>query len=96
PSKHFEYKVDRCSPLSCQYSVLLSEIDTLKKLKACDKPCDYREKIMDLSSVNTSTNIIMHFISDIDKAIIDEALQAIDEDNGYTQLLLSSARDLLK
>lgn len=97
PTKSFNYRVDDCSPLNCEYSSLLYKLNSIEKLTLENKhSCNCHYQISDLLIGNKKTNILMHFISDEDKENIDKALSLIGEENGYTQLLLSSVNDLLK
>ncbi|MFH4782639.1 MULTISPECIES: hypothetical protein [Vibrio] len=69
PSKRYNYKVDHCSPLSCNYSALLFSIDTLKRGNYCSSSdCGYHQEISNLSIDNAYTNVVIHFLDDTEKA----------------------------
>lgn len=54
PSKYFEYKVDDSYPLSCKYSSLLKDIDTIKsKYTKCSKCSIYDDLILLPKNSNT-------------------------------------------
>lgn len=63
PSKSHGYKVDSCNPLSCNYSSLLSSIDTLKSGTYCNSPsCGYQQELEKFPIDKVYTNVVMHFV----------------------------------
>ncbi|WP_299200471.1 hypothetical protein [uncultured Amphritea sp.] len=85
PSQSHSYKVDPCSPLSCNYSSLLYDIDALKNQDLCVEKCGYKDKLKDFPSSSNYTNVVMHFLDDTQKAELDSVI-----DNGYshTEIML--------
>lgn len=77
PSKRFGYKVDHCSPINCDYTSLLIDIDTLKKGQYCSSPeCGYKYQITKLPSKANYSNVLMHYVSDETLFEIDKLMRA--------------------
>ncbi|CAH1196148.1 conserved hypothetical protein [Vibrio harveyi] len=77
PSQRYGYKVDSCSPLSCDYSSLLASIDGLKSGSYCSAhDCGYQEQLVQLSADKTYTNVVMHFLDDSQISEVDALIKA--------------------
>lgn len=85
PSKSHSYKVDPCSPLSCDYSSLLYDFEALKSQNLCSDDCGYKERLQTFPSTGNYTNVVMHFLDDVEKSELDAAVG-----NGYshTEIML--------
>lgn len=92
PSKTYSYRVDACNPLSCKYTSLLSDINTLKGLKLCSNNCGYKEKLEEIPTDTNGTNVLIHYLSDEEKEKIDSVLT----DSGTCTELLMLGYDLMK
>jgi len=67
PAKSHHYKVNDCSPLSCDYSSLLYDIEKIKNQSHCTNPnCAYAQRLNNLPSKINYINVLMHYIDDID------------------------------
>lgn len=92
PSKPHNYRVDACSPLSCEYTSLLFEIDTIKRLRLCKDKCGYTDILEQIPTNTVSTNVLRHFLSDDQKAELDSV---ITDKSTYTDILMLGV-DLMK
>lgn len=86
PSKSHNYRIDACSPLSCEYTSLLSEINTMKGLRLCKSNCGYTERLERIPTNAVSANVLMHFLSDDEKAELDSV---ITDKSTYTEVLMT-------
>lgn len=76
PSKSYGYKVNPCSPLSCDYSALLASIDGLKKGSYCSaQDCGYQEQLVQLLVNKTNINVVMHFLDDVQILEVDALIK---------------------
>lgn len=65
PSKSYGYKVDDSSPLSCQYSSLLADIEnSLRKKSTNCSECEAFKFLEKIPTKNNSTNFFAVFIDD--------------------------------
>jgi len=85
PSESHNYRVDTCDPLSCEYTSLLSEINSLKRLDLCKNDCGHSEKLEQIPTNNVSSNVLMHFLSDEQKEELDSV---ITDKSTYTDVLM--------
>ena len=98
PSKSHGYKVDSCSPLSCNYSTLLFSIDTLTNGSYCSSSdCGYQQQLKDLSTNKVYTNVVMHFLDDekikeVDRLIEDNKVSDEREIFEMGMLFLSDSK----
>ena len=94
PSKSYGYKVDRCGPLSSEYTQLLSHLDSLKQMKLCEPTCGYKHAITDINTNTTiSSNVLVHYLSDEEKEQLDTA---VDGTTSYKDILMLGAALMLE
>lgn len=85
PTKSHDYKVDDCSPLSCEYSSLLSEVHSLKQLRLCKNDCGYPDVLDKIPTSSINKNVLIHFLDDKQKAELDSV---ITDKSTYTDILM--------
>ncbi len=92
PSKSHSYRVDDCSPLSCDYSSMIYKLDIIKKSPKCTEECMTFKDLSKIDSMSISTNVLMHYLNDEDIQELERALQ----DGGYsvTDILLLGIESL--
>lgn len=59
PSKDYAYTVNPCSPLSCNYSDLLSEIDEVKRHQCSQEDCKVHVKIQNIGVNKRHKSLIL-------------------------------------
>ncbi len=65
PSKDFNYRVDPCNPLSCEYTSLLMDVERIQQSGKCDNDdCGYKAAIRSIPTKENYQNILMHYIDD--------------------------------
>lgn len=62
PSKKYNYRVESCHPLSCQYSSLLSDIEQLKRKVINNPKLDVKSELDILPSHSINSNAIIFFL----------------------------------
>lgn len=60
----FNYRVDDCSPLSCQYTSLTKDIDDIKQKPCVVEGCKVFPKIMELPKRMNDTNAVVAYLDD--------------------------------
>ena len=87
PSAAYGYKVDPCSPLSCELTNLKLSIENLNHNDCHNDTCGYRHAITNINSeMQLPTNIIMHSIDD-DLAVAAQEQIDTGKVNSYTDIL---------
>jgi len=71
PSKDFNYKVDPCNPLSCQYTSLLLDITAMRSKTCENKNCPYQSALDSIPTNSNYKNVLMHYIDDDDMESIN-------------------------
>jgi len=75
PSVDYNYKVDDCYPLSCEYSSLLKDIDDLKsKHQPCEK-CELHADLSQIPKRKEPFNFIMCYLDDDSRDLLLEKLE---------------------
>lgn len=75
PAKTHHYKVDDCSPLSCEYSSLLKDIEDLKSKH---QPCEKCQLYIDLSQLpkrDNQFNFVLCYLDDESRDLLLEKLE---------------------
>lgn len=65
PTQHTHYKVDPCMPLSCEFKLLLSQIESLQVNNQCDQDCGNIEQLKQIKNNAIPTNAVVHFLDDL-------------------------------
>lgn len=66
PSKSYSYRVDYCLPLESPYSLLLCQLDEIKKTCHCQDPeCQFSTILSKIETRPLAKNIVMHFVDDM-------------------------------
>ena len=67
PSKHYNYKVDSCYPLSCEISSLKHTLESLISSNDCSTPnCKLFSGVENIDNHYSSTNVLIVNVEDID------------------------------
>ncbi len=85
PTKSHNYRVNACDPLSCEYTSLLSEISTLKRLNLCKNNCGYTDRLKQIPTNEVNANVLIHFLNDNQKEELDSV---IHDKSTYTDVLM--------
>jgi hypothetical protein len=64
PSKNFDYKVDDCYPLSCEYSSLIREIELTADTRSNCESCNIKSDLKNIPKKLTQSNAIIGYLDD--------------------------------
>jgi hypothetical protein len=64
PSKDFNYNVDDCYPLSCEYSSLIKDIEELSNIPAGCSECNIKTKLKTIPTKLNKSRVVMGFLDD--------------------------------
>ncbi|WP_187487351.1 hypothetical protein [Duffyella gerundensis] len=66
PTKSYNYRVDYCAPLNSPYSLLLCQLDEIKKTYRCfDPACQFSNILNRIETRPLAKNVVMHFVDDM-------------------------------
>lgn len=63
PSKDYNYSVNDCNPLSCEYTSLLKDIEDVK-IKCEKVNCCVKQDLVNMPTKNNNTNAVLLFLDD--------------------------------
>lgn len=76
PAERFDYRVDPCSPLPCQYTCLLEDIDRVRKNECIQPECPVSRALQGVPGKDHSYTVS---VLRIDDDIYQEALRLIEQ-----------------
>ncbi len=64
PSKDFNYNVEDCYPLSCEYSSLIKDIEELSNIPAGCSECNIKTQLKTIPTKLNKSRVVMGFLDD--------------------------------